>query len=90
MEFRNVMGLLEDLAKAEMNKGDRIGFSCFKAEAVKNGVLVTGNYPTRVISRGPKKGRPDWRSSKHDDVRVFVTGQVIDAARADQLKEMET
>ncbi len=50
------------LAASKLPKAERAGFRVYLYEAVDSGVLLTGTWPTRVYSRGPRKGQPDYNS----------------------------
>lgn len=70
------------LAASKLPENERDGFMVYLFEAVTGGVLLTGTWPQRTFSRGPRKGRPNYRSGfPLGTRRVMVTDDEYDACR---------
>jgi hypothetical protein len=58
----------------------REGFAVFKIEAIDDGsIMLTGNNPTRALSKGKRKGKADFKSGGQS-LRVIVTADEYKAA----------
>jgi hypothetical protein len=74
--IRTWMDRVSDIARAKLKQPAE--FSCFYFEAVSGGLLVEGGIP-RLLTRGPRKGKPTWRDCRRskDTMRCIISDEEL-------------
>lgn len=71
--------------------GMPVGWRWYKLDArVHGGVLISGLVPTVFFTRGPRKGRPNFRASnKATERTIFAPSEILERLQSELRKERE-